>query len=98
MIRAECYIRDRAATSAPAGHPRETACVRPIFAESVATSVGRRAAGNLAGAFVPSLFRFLIAVGFVAGLIYGGMWALVTFVDPEPREISVRVPADRLRP
>jgi xanthosine utilization system XapX-like protein len=47
---------------------------------------------------VPSLIRFLIAVGFVAGLVYGAMFALVTFVDPQPREISVRVSPDLLRP
>lgn len=47
---------------------------------------------------VPSLIRFLIAVGFVAGTVYGVMFALATFVDPQPREISVRVPTDQLRP
>lgn len=46
---------------------------------------------------MPSLFRFLMIVGIIAGLIYGGMYALVTFVDPKPREITVRVPNDRLQ-
>ena len=44
---------------------------------------------------MPSLFRFLAAVGIVAGLIYGGMLALAYWVDPKPREITVTVPPDR---
>lgn len=47
---------------------------------------------------MPSLFRFLVMIGFLVGLVYATMFALVTFVDPQPREISVRVPADRLQP
>lgn len=46
---------------------------------------------------MPSLIRFLIAVGFIGGLVYGGMLALVTLVDPQPREISVRVAPDQLQ-
>ncbi len=46
---------------------------------------------------MPSLFRFLMIVGILAGLVYGGMYALVTFVKPEPREITVRVPTDKLQ-
>ena len=30
----------------------------------------------------------LIVVGVLAGLAYGGMWALVGFVEPQPREMS----------
>lgn len=47
---------------------------------------------------MPSLFRFLVTIGFLVGVVYAVMFALVTFVDPEPREISVRVPAERLQP
>lgn len=47
---------------------------------------------------MPSLIRFLIVIGFIVGMVYGGMVALVTFVDPQPREISIRVPAERLQP
>lgn len=47
---------------------------------------------------MPSLFRFLVIIGFLVGIVYAGMFALVTFVDPEPREITVRVPAERLQP
>jgi hypothetical protein len=44
---------------------------------------------------MPSLFRFLAAVGIVAGLIYGGMLALAHWVDPKPREITVSVPPEK---
>lgn len=47
---------------------------------------------------MPSLFRFLVIIGFLVGIVYAGMFALVTFVDPKPREITVRVPAERLQP
>ncbi len=45
---------------------------------------------------MPSLFRFLVTVGLLVGLVYGGMLALVTFVTPEPHEIIQTVPASRL--
>jgi hypothetical protein len=44
---------------------------------------------------MPSLFRFLTVVGVVGGLIYGGMFALATWFDPKPREITVSVPPDK---
>jgi hypothetical protein len=40
---------------------------------------------------VPSLFRFLLLLGLLAALVYGGMIALVTFVKVEPRDISQTV-------
>jgi hypothetical protein len=44
---------------------------------------------------MPSLFRFLAAVGIVGGLVYGGMFALAYWVDPKPREITVSVPPEK---
>ncbi len=44
---------------------------------------------------MPTLFRFLIVVGIIAGMVYAGIAALATLVKPEPREISVTVPQDR---
>lgn len=41
---------------------------------------------------MPTLFRLLITLIFLAGLGYAGMFALVTFVKPEPKEVSLRVP------
>ena len=44
---------------------------------------------------MPSLFRFLLIVLVLAGLVYGGMFALVTFVEPVPRDMSQPVPASK---
>ncbi len=44
---------------------------------------------------MPSLLRFLAVVGLIGAVIYGGVFALATFVNPKPREISVVVPPDR---
>jgi hypothetical protein len=45
---------------------------------------------------VPSLIKFLLLAGILAGLIYGGMIALVTFVEPQPREMIQLIPPARL--
>jgi hypothetical protein len=45
---------------------------------------------------VPSLIRFLVIVGLLAGLVYGGMIALVTFVEPQPREMTQSIAPARL--
>ena len=44
---------------------------------------------------MPSLFRFLLVVAILAGLVYGGMVALVTFVEPQPREMTQTIPASK---
>jgi hypothetical protein len=44
---------------------------------------------------MPSLFRFLTVITVVGGLVYGGMFALATWFDPKPREITVSVPASK---
>lgn len=45
---------------------------------------------------LPSLFRFLLIVGILAGLVWGGMFALVTFVEPTPREMTQTIPPQKL--
>lgn len=45
---------------------------------------------------MPSLFRFLFIIGIFAGLIFAGMVALVTFVEPEQREITHSISPARL--
>lgn len=45
---------------------------------------------------MPSLFRFLIVVGVLGGLIWGGMVALVNFVEPQQREMTHTLPASKL--
>lgn len=37
---------------------------------------------------MPSLFRFLLVIGLLAALVYGGMIALVAFVEVQPREMT----------
>ena len=44
---------------------------------------------------VPTLFRFLLVVAILAGLGFAAMFALATFVKPDPREITVPVPTTR---
>jgi hypothetical protein len=45
---------------------------------------------------VPTLFRFLVVVAFLAGIGFAAMFALATFVEPQPREMSVTIPFNRL--
>jgi hypothetical protein len=45
---------------------------------------------------MPSLFRFLMFMGLMGGLVYGAILSLATFVDPKPREITVTIPQDKL--
>ena len=44
---------------------------------------------------MPSLFRFLIVVGLIGGLVYGVIFALANFVNPKPREMTVTIPPDK---
>ena len=44
---------------------------------------------------MPSLFRFLVAVAVIIGVVYGAIFALANFVTPKPREMTVTVPADK---
>jgi xanthosine utilization system XapX-like protein len=44
---------------------------------------------------MPSLFRFLMVVAVIAGVVYGVVFALANFVSPKPREMTVTIPSDR---
>ncbi|MCB1471633.1 MAG: histidine kinase [Rhodobiaceae bacterium] len=46
---------------------------------------------------MPTLIRLIVWLAVLAGLAYGGMFALVSFVHNEPTEISERVRLDNLR-
>ena len=50
----------------------------------------------LRGPFLPTLFRLLLVVALIVGLVYGAMIALVTYVHVQPREITQTVPASKL--
>jgi hypothetical protein len=47
---------------------------------------------------VPTLFRFVAFLALLGGLVFGGMVALVTFVEPVPREMVETIPPARLQP
>jgi hypothetical protein len=45
---------------------------------------------------MPSLLRFLAILVILGGLVYAGIFVLANFVQPQPREMSVTIPPDRL--
>jgi hypothetical protein len=45
---------------------------------------------------LPTLFRLVFIIAVMAGLVYGGMIALVTYVQVQPREMTQTVPASKL--
>ncbi len=45
---------------------------------------------------MPSLIRLLVFCAVIVGLVYGAMYALTAYVEPTPREITIRVPAEKL--
>jgi hypothetical protein len=47
---------------------------------------------------MPTLFRFLTTLLFLAGLAYGTMFALATLVEPNKGEMTIRIPAEKLNP
>lgn len=47
---------------------------------------------------VPTLFRFIVILAILGGIGYGAMWGLVTFVEPEPREMTSTISPMRFAP
>lgn len=45
---------------------------------------------------MPTLFRFLVVVAILAGLGAAAIFALATLVQPDVRDITVTIPANRL--
>ncbi len=45
---------------------------------------------------MPTLIRLIISLLFLAGLAYAGMVALVAFVEPTPKEVTIRIPSREL--
>ena len=37
---------------------------------------------------MPTLFRLLASIALLVALVYGAMLAMVTFLQPQPREIT----------
>jgi hypothetical protein len=48
------------------------------------------------GMAMPSLVRFLVVCVVLAGIAGAAMVYLAHFVEPNPREMTIRIPADRL--
>lgn len=44
---------------------------------------------------MPSLFRFLMVVAVICGIVYGMIFTLANLVNPKPREMSVTIPPDK---
>ncbi|WDR01402.1 histidine kinase [Devosia algicola] len=40
---------------------------------------------------MPTLIRLVIVLLFLAGLAYGGMIGLIAYVQPTPKEVTVRI-------
>ena len=47
---------------------------------------------------MPTLIRFLVFIAVLVGLVYGGMFALVTYVQPNKGEMTIRVPSEKVNP
>jgi hypothetical protein len=47
---------------------------------------------------MPSLVRFLVFCLILAALVGTAMYLLANFVEPSPKETTIRIPADRLEP
>src|SRR5262245_57271341 len=45
---------------------------------------------------MPTLFRLLVVLGVIVALVYGTMFALVTYVEPKKGEMTVRIPVEKL--
>jgi hypothetical protein len=41
---------------------------------------------------MPSLIRLVITLLFLVGLVYAGMFALVAFVEPTQKDVTIRIP------
>lgn len=43
-----------------------------------------------------TLLRLVTTLAVLAGLVYGAMWALATFVEPRPQEARMQLPPSKL--
>jgi hypothetical protein len=46
---------------------------------------------------MPSLFRFLVVAGVVGAVVFGGLYVMAVFFEPEPKETSTPVPGVKIR-
>jgi hypothetical protein len=46
---------------------------------------------------MPSLFRFLFVTGTFAAIVFGGLFFMGRFYEPEPQEVTKVVPGVKIR-
>ncbi len=46
---------------------------------------------------MPSLFRFLFVLALLGGVVFGGLFVLSEFFEPETKETSASVPGVKVR-
>jgi hypothetical protein len=46
---------------------------------------------------MPSLFRLLVIAFVLSAVVYGGIYALAVYFEPEPKEISKPLPSVKIR-
>lgn len=46
---------------------------------------------------MPSLFRFLFVAGVLGAIVFGGLYTMAIFLEPEQREMSTPVPGVKVR-
>lgn len=47
---------------------------------------------------MPTLFRFLTVLATIGAVVYGSLVALSVLVVPREREMTVRIPSEKLNP
>ena len=47
--------------------------------------------------YMPSLFRFVLVVGFAVGLVTGGLFVLSEYFEPSQREVRATVSGVKVR-
>ncbi|WP_170122211.1 hypothetical protein [Breoghania corrubedonensis] len=45
---------------------------------------------------MPTLTRYIFVLLVLGGLGYGLVWSLANYVEPNPHEITIRMPSDRI--
>jgi len=46
---------------------------------------------------MPSLFRFLVIAGTLGAVAFGALYAMATYFEPVPREVSKTLPGVKVR-
>lgn len=46
---------------------------------------------------MPSLFRFLLVAGVLGAIVFGGLFVIGAFLEPEQKEMSTPVPGIKVR-